>query len=212
MRAAFFIAQRYGDKPPGLRDFVAQARAQTEEMLESAGRMVNPKGKDTGLLSRARLEIRERMSACGAAIRDPARVGPAVGAAWSLYARLKSELNVPSAKDLHAAFRVLDLCLTHALYLEAIHEYLERGGRSRGSYLVLDKAGAKPCAELDDGWRFALNPKPSWVDQKILEISLDQSERVVKEWVDVRRIPREEGWFENVWQDFREGRIIREED
>jgi succinate dehydrogenase/fumarate reductase flavoprotein subunit len=212
MRAAFFIARRYGGQPPGLRDFAAQAGAQTAEMLESARRMLNRKGKDAGLLTQARGEIQDRMSACGAAIRDPEKVAAAVDAAWSLYTRLKSELKVPAAKDLHAAFRNLDLCLTHALYLEAIHEYLERGGRSRGSYLVLDKTGAKPCAGLDDGWRFSLNPRPSRVDQKILEVSLDQNERVVKEWVDIKPIPREEGWFENVWHDFREGRIIREED
>jgi hypothetical protein len=174
--------------------------------------MVKTKGKGSDLIARGRQEIQDRMSACGAAIRDPAKVGPAVVAAWSLYARLKSELRVPSAKDLQAAFRTMDLCLTHALYLEAIHEYLERGGRSRGSYLVLDKAGVKPCAELDEGWRFVLNPKPSFVDQKILEVSLDQRGRVVKEWVDVKPIPREEGWFESVWRDFREGRVIREED
>jgi hypothetical protein len=121
----------------------------------------------------ARREIQERMSTCGAAVRDLEKIRSAVGEAWSLWARLKSELTVRSAKDLPEAFRVLDLGLTHAVYLEAIHEYLEKGGRSRGSYLVLDKAGAKPCPELGDAWRFALNPRLSFVDRKVLEVSLD---------------------------------------
>jgi hypothetical protein len=30
--------------------------------------------------------------------------------------------------------------------------------------------------------------------------------------VDVRPIPSAEGWFENVWREFREDRIVREEE
>jgi len=212
MRAAFFIARRYAAKPPKVREFLGLARVQVIEILETARKMVDKKCRDTGLIARTRLEIQERMSTCGAAIRDPEKIRSAVGEAWSLYTGLQKELRVRSAKDLPDAFRNLDLGLTHALYLEAIHEYLSRGGKSRGSYLVLDRAGAKPCPELGEEWRFALNPRPSFVDHKILEVSLDSRGRVVKEWVDIRAIPREDNWFENVWKDFREGRIIGDEE
>jgi hypothetical protein len=212
MRAAFFIARRYGAKPPTVKAFLAQAQAEAGETLDSARKMLDAKCRDSDHIARTRLEIQERMSTCGAAIRNPEKVRPAVGEAWSLYARMRKELRVRSATDLSAAFKNLDLCLTHALYLEAIHEYLSRGGRSRGSYLVLDPAGTKPCPELGEEWRFALNPRPSFVDHKILEVSLDSRGRVVKEWVDIRPIPNEDSWFENVWEDFREGRIIRAEE
>ena len=212
MRAAFFIARRYGGEPPSAEAFLAQARAQAKETLDSAKRMVHPKFRDPGFLASTRREIQERMSTCGAAIRDPEKVRLAVGEAWSLYAKMKKELKVRSAKDLPAAFRNLDLGLTHALYLEAINEYLSRGGKSRGSYLVLDPAGTKACPELGEEWRFALNPRPAFVDQKILEVSLDERGRAVKKWVNIRPIPREDRWFENVWEDFREGRTIGEEE
>ena len=208
LRAAFFIARRYAGKPPEKGEFLRRAAGQVEDKLRDARRMIAGKGGDSGFIVEARREIRERISTCGAAVRDPEKVRPAVREAWALCARLKSETTVRSTKDLPEAFRLLDLGLTHALYLEAIQEYLERGGRSRGSYLVLDKAGAGPCPELGDEWRFALNPRPSFVDQKILEISLDKPGRAVKEWVDVRPIPREDSWFENVWQDFRRGRTV----
>jgi hypothetical protein len=208
MRAAFFIARRYAGKPPRLREFLGQARVQAAAMLEKARRMVDKKWRDSGQIARTRLEIRERMSSCGAAIRDPEKIRAAVGEAWALYSKMQRELRVRSAKDLPDAFRNLDLGLTHALYLEAIHEYLSRGGESRGSYLVLDRAGEKPCTELGEEWRFSLNPRPSFVDRKILEVSLDERGRVVKEWVDIRAIPRADNWFENVWKEFREGRII----
>jgi succinate dehydrogenase/fumarate reductase flavoprotein subunit len=208
LRAAYFIARRYGGGPPEVKDFVAQAARQVEEKLAAARKMIAAKGRGSELVKEARREIQERMSTCAAAVRDPEKVGPSVREAWALCGRLKSEMTVRSAKDLPEAFRVLDLGLSHALYLEAIREYLEKGGKSRGSYVVLDKAGAKPCPELGEGWRFALNPRLSFVDRKILELSLDNKGRAVKEWVDIRPIPREDSWFENVWEDFRRGRIV----
>jgi len=87
-------------------------------------------------LHNVREEIQERMSACAAPVRTPEKVKEAIKEAWSLYSRLRKEIKVSSAKELPAAFKNLDLCLTHALYLEAIGEYLEKGGKSRGSYLV----------------------------------------------------------------------------
>jgi hypothetical protein len=50
------------------------------------------------------------------------------------------------------------------------------------------------------------------VDQKILEVSLDERGRAVKKWVSIRPIPREDSWFETVWEGFREGRTIGEEE
>jgi hypothetical protein len=208
MRAAFYIARRYAGEPPKLREFLGQARVQAAEMLDKARRMVDKKWRGSGQIARTRLEIQERMSSCGAAIRDPEKISLAVGQAWTLYTKMQKELRVRSAKELPDAFRNLDLGLTHALYLEAIHEYLTRGGKSRGSYLVLDRAGEKPCAELGEEWRFSLNPRPSFVDQKILEISLDERGGVAKKWVGIRAIPSADNWFENVWKDFREDRII----
>jgi succinate dehydrogenase/fumarate reductase flavoprotein subunit len=212
MRAAYFIARRYNGAPPGQKAFLTRVGPQVRAALGRAGKMISGKKADSRLIARTRQEIQERMSACGAAIRDPERVGQAVEEAWSLYSRLKSEIKVASIKDLPSAFKNLDLCLTHALYLEAINEYLSKGGRSRGSYLVLDKAGEKPCQELGDEWRYTLNPRPSFVDQKILEVSLTEKGRVVKEWVDIRPIPREDLWFEAVWKAFQEGLLTREKE
>ncbi len=42
------------------------------------------------------------------------------------------------------------------MYLEAIAEYLNKGGRSRGSYLVLDPEGERPCPALGPERAFSL--------------------------------------------------------
>ena len=95
------------------------------------------------------------------------------------------------------------------MYLEAIKEYLEKGGKSRGSYIVMNPDGEKPCEALGDEWKFSLNQEDAFVNQKILQIYLDEEAKVKKQWVDIRPIPQEEAWFENVWNAYLKDEIVK---
>jgi succinate dehydrogenase/fumarate reductase flavoprotein subunit len=209
LRAALFISKRYTEAPPEIERFLASAEETVRSKYRLARQMVDSHADKSASLQKAREEIQERMSACGAPIRTAEKVKEAIRDAWGLYSRLKKETKVSSAKELTVAFKNLDLCLTHALYLEAIGEYLEKGGKSRGSYLVMDPEGDKPCEELGDEWKFSLNEEDAFVNQKILQIYLDEGAKVKKQWVDIRPIPQEETWFENVWNEFRQDKIIK---
>jgi succinate dehydrogenase/fumarate reductase flavoprotein subunit len=211
MRAALFISKRYSQEPPDVKEFIKAARLQIRAKCDFAKSLINFREREEDSLQTARAEIQQRMSACGAHIRNAEQVRKAANDAWKLYSKLKTGMRVASPKDLPSAFKNLDLCLTHALYLETILEYLEKGGKSRGSFLVLDPNGEKPCPCLGDEWKFSLNPGNSFVDQKILEISLDEKMCVKKQWVEIRPIPQEDSWFENIWNDFRRGHILDEE-
>ena len=208
MRAALFISKKYAEAPADEKRFKDWAEGQIKRKWEQARQMIGSRPGAENVLLKAREEIQERMSACGAHIRDPQKVKKAIQNAWALYSSLKKEMKVSSVEKLPDAFRNLDLCLTHALYLEAIGEYLDKGGRSRGSYLVLDPKGEKPCPQLGDEWMFSLNEDAAFVDQKILEIRLDEEEKAKKQWVDIRPIPEEDTWFENVWSDYLKGKIV----
>lgn len=209
MRAALYIAKRYSTDPREERHFKASANTQIKEKFELAQKMIDHRCEDDAFIQITRSEIQERMSSCGAHIRDPGKIKAAIIDAWNLYSRLKKELKVPSAQYLAAAFKNLDLCLTHLLYLEAIGEYLEKGGKSRGSYLVMDSDGKKPCEGLGDEWKFSLNKEGSFVSKNILEIYLDENFKMKKQWVKVRPIPQEDSWFENVWNEYMKGEIIK---
>lgn len=209
MRLAMYISRRYNSKPHDVKHFMAYAEAQIKKKFKLAQKLVDRRLKDKSFIQSTRKEIQERMSNFGAHIRDPRQIKKAIVEAWNLFSRLKSEMRIPSLEELPQAFKNLDLCLTHALYLEAIEEYLEKGGQSRGSYLVLNSEGEKPLKELGDEWRFRLNEKDSFVNKKILEIFLDEGGKVQKKWVDVRPIPQEGTWFENIWNDYLKDDIIR---
>jgi succinate dehydrogenase/fumarate reductase flavoprotein subunit len=209
LRAALYIARRYAGNPPQVIDFLALARDQIAEKLAFAESVIDPNLENDSLLRESRNEIHERMTTCGAHIRETGKIEDAISRAWQLYLRLQSDMRISSAKKLPEAFKNMDLCLTHTLYLEAIGEYLEKGGQSRGSCLVLNPEGKTPCDELGDEWKFLLNEQDAYVNKKILEVSLDSGGNVLKQWVDIRPIPQEDTWFENVWSRYLNDEIVK---
>jgi len=211
LRAARFIVKRYADDPPKPADFLRLAKSEVAGRFEDARRMIEKGAAQSGLVRQALAEIQERMSACGAHVRDANRVHAETPRAWALVRKLRKDFRVSSARSLPEAFKVRDLALTHAVYLEAIREYLDRGGKSRGSYLVPDESGRLPCPGLDRRWAFSLASPEDFVSGKIMEIGLDGPGRATTSWVDVRPIPAADGWFETVWNDFLRDRIVRRE-
>ncbi|MCK7483456.1 MAG: FAD-binding protein [Candidatus Moduliflexus flocculans] len=211
-RAALFIARRRGGRPLPERAFARAAEAALADKAGLAERLLS-RTKGAFLTPASCLaELRARMSACGAAVRDPAAVRAEKVRARELWLRARREMRIPSPRDLPGAFRAVDLALTHCVYLEAIGEYLDRGGKSRGSALVPDAGGKVPHPLLGERWAFSLAEPGDAVGSNILEVRLDAAGRVRKRWVPVRPVPRPEGWFETVWDDYRKDRIVVEED
>jgi hypothetical protein len=149
------------------------------------------------------------MSSHGAHIRSRAGVAAAADDARRLQEALPSTLRVSDPRALTTAFWAADLCLAHRVWLEAVLAYLEAGGGSRGSALVLDAEGELPAPTLEEAWRFRGHRAGAPVDGQILESWVDGTGHVDHRWVPVRPIPDAEGWFEEVWRTYREGRVVR---
>jgi succinate dehydrogenase/fumarate reductase flavoprotein subunit len=197
LRAAMFIARRRRSSPPPLAAFTAVAEDAVTGVLRFAHEVRVTAAERRRGPDAIRGEIQQRMSRAGAHIRriDVARA--ASRDAWALCREVDRCSWAPDAAHIPAVFRNRDLCLAHAVYLSAIVEYLDRGGQSRGSYLVVDANGA-----------FALNPPDAFVDQHVLEISVDQDLDVHKAWVPVRPIPQDDPWFETAWTSYRDGTVF----
>jgi succinate dehydrogenase/fumarate reductase flavoprotein subunit len=209
LRAAMFIARRYAADPPDTASFLAAASAQIRATLAFARQALDAAVAARVPVAQARAEIQARMSRCGAHIRQPDLVREACRDAWSLCERLRTTPELASAAELPEAFRNVDMALAHAVYLESIAEYLERGGRSRGSSLVVDRSGDVACEGLGDQWRFHLNAPGAFVDGHVLEVTFHAATRRLRTaWVPVRPIPEPDTWFETVWKAYREDRVI----
>jgi succinate dehydrogenase/fumarate reductase flavoprotein subunit len=211
-RAALFIARRRAGRPLSDTAFVRAAGTIVGAKREQAEAMLAREKKDALAPAACIAEVQSRMSACGAVVRNAAAVRAEKDLARELWLRARRELRAASPRDLPRAFKALDLALTHAVYLEAIAEYLDKGGKSRGSYLVPDPAGASPHPLLGGRWAFSLAGPDDFVGRNILEVRLDGRGRFEKRWVPVRPIPPAEAWFETVWDDYRNDRIVAEEE
>ena len=196
-RAALFISRHYQQDPPDKQTFMSNIQNQTEKKLNLASLFLASKSKpsnDTFLE-----EIRHRMSACGGIIRNKEKVEIAVNEACAELKILKNKLSAKDVRELAGTFLLIDIFLTHFLYLEAIKIYIEEGGRSRGSYLVTDSRGYHPEGIPESDWNFTICRYDREIENKILEIRYKQ-ETVEKVLVKVRPVPDQELWFEKVWK------------
>jgi len=212
IRAARYIAHNYDFQPPPPGEFGSLVADQVENCLDFCLRIVDTDGQqEDGLLPNEVLAgIQDRMSRYAAQVRDPATVLGATKDAWRLLKDLDGRLRVVGPQSLPVAFRVVDLCLTHAVYLEAIGTYLTAGGGSRGGVMVLDADGKSCGAGLSESWNYRSADPECDAERKILEVSFTAPETVITKWVDARPIPESDGWFEQVWASFRAGDVYTE--
>jgi hypothetical protein len=139
------------------------------------------------------------MSTCGGIIREKAKIEIAVKEAKTNLILLQKTLSAKNVKELSEAFLIMDLCLTHYLYLDAIKSYIEAGGRSRGSFLITDNMGYHPNGIPESEWNFKICRYDRDIENNILEISY-KNKSIEKKLVKVRPIPDQELWFEKVWR------------
>jgi len=205
LRAAQYIAARYQAEAPAANDFISAVQAQVETRLGQIAGLLQ-KGGSRATLEAYRNELQERMTKYGAHIRDREKIHFALQQARQQLAEWELT-GVADPADLLYAFKNRDAMICEIVYLAAMEEYLKRQGVSRGSYMVMDAAGQLPCDGLGDDFRFVLGDDP--LKENICEARLQPDGAVAFTWTDRRPIPQEEGWFENVWADYREDRVIR---
>ena len=202
-RAAQFISRIYNSEPPGINEFLAVAGEQIREELGVANYWLSS-GK-AGENFRYLSEIRKRMSAAGSIIRKSNELEKAAAEALSLLRKLKDIIGAASVRELAGCFLLADQCLTHYIYLKSISEYISKGGRSRGSWIIsendlseiIDDAGTKTdhCQYDRD------------IERNILEAGY-RNGKVRFKSVKVRDIPVQNLWFETVWKDYLEDNFI----
>jgi len=204
-RAAQYISKKY--KVPSLDSsaFLSEAKDIINSMLTLATGWMSS-GNAAGN-KKYLSEIRKRMSEAGGIIRDRGNAAKASSEASVMLNHLPGKVGAGSVSELADSFLLLDHCITHFVYLESIRSYLENGGRSRGSYIVTEKG--KPKSE--DKAESDLNPELCLYDRdienKILEVGFKKGIiRINLE--NVRKIPKQNLWFERVWKDYLEDNYL----
>jgi len=200
LRAAEFISQKYSDFTLNKKDFLAQTKLQIAsklELIQKALQGVHKSGQD---IASFRREFQERMTKYAAHIRNLQDIKKSLKEAQAQYNRLNlGEISLNDKAEILEFFQNRQLCLTQVAILKSIEAYLERGGGSRGSYLVLDKQGELVSEELNEKWKY----RPELVRLRKFILEYQYRERTQKiNWIPVREIPQDKFWFEKVWKSY----------
>ncbi|MFW5923832.1 MAG: oxidoreductase, partial [Planctomycetota bacterium] len=97
--------------------------------------------------------------------------------------------------------------LTHIAFLESILCYIERGGGSRGGYLVEDPEGELDV-HTEQGTELPHRPENEEMKTEILETVKDGDEFRVYP-VRRRPLPEDDSWYETTWNEWMEGNIFQ---
>jgi succinate dehydrogenase / fumarate reductase flavoprotein subunit len=122
-----------------------------------------------------------------------------------------SAADAGSRRSVNRLFLIRDILTSQYVYLSAMADYLDHGGRSRGSVLYTDASGQLPQAgddgpelDLPEVFRFSLEDGLADVVQESGWVGDDLSFT----WRPVRPIPNDDEFFENVWRHYREDKNV----
>jgi len=204
-RAAEFIANCYREDPMLIEKFLEIVSEQIEAKFD-LGRKFLSNLTEKGNIFEIRHQIGERMDRKGAMIRSIEGAHSGAQEAKDALKRLPEVTRISSIDELPYAYQNYDLLLTQYVYLSAIANYIEKGGKSRGSYLVHNPNGEIPLPNLPELFRFSLDD--GRLSKMVQEVYYENGECYF-EWSPVKPIPKGDDWFENVWNDYRRGEIFR---
>jgi len=206
LRAAQFIAARYVAQPLDIPQFEETVKKQVAKRLDIGETIISNISLETNV-DKIRKRIGLRTSACGAHIRSIKAILEAINEANRELGEFVGNTQISNINQLPHAFQNRDLLITQIAYLSAMADYIQNGGKSRGSYLIHDVYGNLPIDILPEDFRFSLdeNLKGNLIQETIL-----CDGEFKNYWREAREIPVRDDWFEIVWNDFRNDLVINE--
>jgi len=199
VRAAEFIAAKYQLDTIDEKRFRAVADVHLE-LMEKA--LQQPNNHHWQI---ERSEFQKRMSRAGAFIRCTATVEEALDEVYKQFNTLQQDgLADLSPLDLAETLRNRQLLTAQIYYLEAVLMQIDRIG-SRGGALVLADDGIPINDKLSGKWR--IKPEVKEYRDYIMYSCIGAMGFPEIGFERCRPIPEEDGWFENIWKDYRTGEI-----
>lgn len=156
----------------------------SEQFLSLAAQAPNPHQVNIRLM---RSEIGKKMDQAALVIRDTSKISNLLEIIRYMYSHLLEIVYPSSRQDLAQYFQIEDLLLTDLVFLSSMLGYREKGGKSRGAFLIHDPSGILPLSQLDETYRYSL--ADASVSGKIQETYLPKdSLSVLTEWHEKRPV------------------------
>jgi len=210
LRAAEYIANVYGaDSLP--EAVPAEAISAVQYIHEWLGQI---RASSDGVSPKDAIAfIQRNMSLYGGHIRELSKCKSALEAAVELYKKIhQGEVKLACNSEIIDLIRASHLALTQIAFFESIIEYINGGGGSRGSFMVIDDAGEVIHTSLTNpttGKPITFLAENEELRNTIAEIelvSLAEPKFSIAR-VPVRPIPVRDDAFELAWAAFRNGEV-----
>ncbi|HEX2856405.1 MAG TPA: FAD-binding protein [Propionibacteriaceae bacterium] len=214
-RAAQFIAARRRQDPrpeEGFRAAAAPVVTAAQGLLREATGRAGSASDTTDAMLR---DCTRLMSDRAAFVRSGAGVRAARDeiAGWLADYSADVVADPTSRRSVNRLFLIRDILTSQYVYLEAMLDYLDHGGRSRGAVLYTDPSGELPASadgseiDLPEDYRHRLDA--GRLDGVVQETWWEGAGVPRFVWRPVRPMPVVDEMFENVWREFREDANIR---
>jgi len=208
MRAAQYIARRGAPTVDANRwdkrvaDQAAREVARIQAHLDA--------GNDAPKVGRVRHELQARMSRYGGLLRSREGVERALQQARD-QARTIAALGqrLGSREEIVPAIQNEHLCRTQVAFLAAMKALIERGGGSRGGYVVLDDQGDR-VVETKQGPQMPHRSENLAMRREVIEVQAGEDEHPRITVTAVRGLPEDDAWYENTWREWREGSVFED--
>lgn len=201
MRAAQYIAAKRSHSVRSDESFTETVRQQIAGILSVYQSAMSKESNIDAMMDNAR----RNMSDTGAAIRNYDNIAQLAEETKILLSSFNKCVSINSYSSISKLYRFYDMLISQYVYLSAMKDYIENGGKSRGSAIYYDASGTKPLKSLDERFRFA--PDEGNRNGLVQEVSYKDT-GCVFEWRNTRPIPEDDDFFENVWRAYREHKNV----
>ena len=196
-RAALYIARRRADLSADEGIFSALAEQAVAEMAALAEAV---SGQESNI-KEYRNRVSGWMSTYAGAIRDSEKIAEVLLDVQEIAAHLGDLIRINKAYQLRWVYRFRDMLIAVQCYMAAMIDYVQKGGKSRGSALYTDLSGTKPYALLPDTFTFRVDDGA--LDSRIQTVEYRNGQCTVS-WRPCRPIPKNDDFFEVTWKSYRE--------
>ncbi len=209
IRAAQRIANVYFKTQQDNRDFIQQA--QTQIIRQHQFNLLCLKKQNESLDSnKVRPQIQERMTQNHAFIRSASSTKQALAEAWQLVRDIEvNGIKANSHRELVKINEDRNLALTSVAFLQALITYIDRGGGSRGAFMILDDNG-KLVVNSKNGPDLRHREENLQMRKEIIHVALKKNS--IADFATtvepVRPIPNDDSWFETTWADWNNNKIF----
>lgn len=145
-----------------------------------------------------------RMSDNGAAIREKDKMTETYEDVVLDIKNISENVGVSAPKTLFKAYKLDDILHIQAAVLKSMIDFENNADGTRGSALYYDENGDKRDG-LEEIFRLSIESGDTY--SKVQEIELKDGEFKAS-WRDVRPVPAEEGFFENIWASYRKNKNV----